>query len=232
MDNDTLLPVTFTFVEYKEGDLLGKFLAYASLLPVFIGFGLGVAIIARREFSIMTLLIGLIVDERLNAIIKNITKQPRPARGEGPIWSEYGMPSSHTEFMFFLATYVTLWLSICVKSRVRPELGPIMIKLGKFLVIAGMYCLAFIVAFSRFYLEYHTMAQVIVGACVGIGFGVVWFFLASHYFAKFYPVLENLWISRLFLLKDSSDIDDVLLFEYETAQAYRRNKRKLNKHRH
>ena len=33
-----LKPVTFTFVEYEEGDALGKLLAYISLLPVFIGY--------------------------------------------------------------------------------------------------------------------------------------------------------------------------------------------------
>jgi hypothetical protein len=50
--------VTFTFVEYVEGDGLGKLLAYTSLLPVFIGFGMGCVVLARRELVAISLLLG------------------------------------------------------------------------------------------------------------------------------------------------------------------------------
>eukprot|EP00729_Bicosta_minor_P009908 gene9908-21241_t len=72
-----LKPVTFTFVEYAEGDGFGKLLAYISLLPVFLGFGLGVVIICRREMITMAILIGLILDERVNALLKDYFQEPR-----------------------------------------------------------------------------------------------------------------------------------------------------------
>lgn len=42
-------PVGLTFVEYPEGDILGKILAWLSLSPIFILAGFVAVIIFRRE---------------------------------------------------------------------------------------------------------------------------------------------------------------------------------------
>ena len=171
---------------------------------MFIGFGLGVAIIVRRELSTMMLLVGLILDERVNSLLKKMIKQPRPPRnvdlaeagaaaGEAHIWSEYGMPSSHSQFMFFFATFMTFWLLMCVRSRERPEvyLTKKITSGVKLVASLGMFSVASVVAFGRVYLRYHTFEQVKYGAAAGVLSGSWWFFFTYHVVQPRFIVVEQ-----------------------------------------
>ena len=56
---------------------MGRVLAYTSLLPVFVGFGLGCVALARREITAALLLLGLVCNEGVNWGLKHAIKQPR-----------------------------------------------------------------------------------------------------------------------------------------------------------
>ena len=75
------------------------------------------------------------------------------------------MPSAHAQFMMFFAVYTMLFLSKRVRSTSRTE---------RLVVGLGVQFLAILVTFSRVYLGYHTLEQVVVGNTVGIGTAVIW----------------------------------------------------------
>lgn len=61
-----------------------------------------------------------------------------------------------------------------------------------------------------------------VGAVVGCISGFFWYMVTYTVLApKFFPWFELTWLARVFLIKDSSSIDDVLLFEYESQRRYK-----------
>ncbi|KAJ6259733.1 Dolichyldiphosphatase [Drechslerella dactyloides] len=78
----------------------------------------------------------------------------------------YGMPSSHTQFMFFFATYISLWIAV------RNHAIPITVKP---LLLLALPILATGIAAARVYLHYHTPRQVMVGAGAGVAIGIGWF---------------------------------------------------------
>ena len=79
----------------------------------------------------------------------------RPVRdtGDGEVWSEFGMPSSHTQFMFFFATFGTLWLFRAVKSKPTDILGAAAIVFLKAVAAVALYATAAVVGYSRSYLR-------------------------------------------------------------------------------
>jgi dolichyldiphosphatase len=130
-----LKPIGLTFMQYEEGNLLSLALAYASLFPVFIVVGFAAVLFVRRELHTGTFFVGQLACEVLTILLKSVIKEPRPPGKEyiidynsataslqynlhchgdlmyvGSQRDGYGMPSEHTSFMFFFATYITLFL--------------------------------------------------------------------------------------------------------------------------
>ncbi|KAH9541738.1 hypothetical protein CY35_14G081600 [Sphagnum magellanicum] len=105
-----LRAVTLTHVRYRKGDDLGHALAWASLLPVFIGLGGFVThFIFRRELQAFCFGLGLIVSEVINQVIKELVQEVRPATCEAlEMCDSHGWPSSHSQYMCFFAVYATL----------------------------------------------------------------------------------------------------------------------------
>ncbi|XP_032905236.1 dolichyldiphosphatase 1 isoform X2 [Amblyraja radiata] len=108
-------PLSLTHVEYPPDDLAGKVLAYLSLVPVFILFGFVTLIVFKRELHSISFLCGLVLNEILNWVIKNVIKEPRPCQGaHRNLFTEYGMPSSHSQFIWFFSIYSLLFLYLRV----------------------------------------------------------------------------------------------------------------------
>ncbi|XP_018426344.1 PREDICTED: dolichyldiphosphatase 1 isoform X2 [Nanorana parkeri] len=104
-------PVSLTHVEYPEGDVYGQLLAYLSLLPIFILVSFVTLIIFKRELHTISFLGGLVMNEGVNWLIKNIVREPRPCEGtHSTVTTEYGLPSSHSQFMWFFFGYSFLFL--------------------------------------------------------------------------------------------------------------------------
>jgi dolichyldiphosphatase len=144
----SLKAITLTHVRYRPGDHLGLFLAWVSLIPVFISLGGFVShFLFRRELQGLCFAAGLLVSQALNELIKHSVAQSRPAYCEFlEACDSHGWPSSHSQYMFFFATYLSL-LSLRRSSARR-------------VIAAVPWPLAFLTMLSRVYLGYHTVAQV------------------------------------------------------------------------
>ncbi|KAK3147572.1 hypothetical protein QOZ80_3BG0284040 [Eleusine coracana subsp. coracana] len=205
-----LKAITLTHVRYRRGDPLGLFLAWVSLIPVFISLGGFVShFLFRRELQGICFAAGLLVSQFLNELIKHSVAQSRPAYCELlEACDSHGWPSSHSQYMFFFATY----LSLLVLRR-----SP-----ASRMMAAVTWPLAFLTMLSRVYLGYHTVAQVFAGAVVGLVFGAIWYWIVNAMLVEYFPMIEESAIGRWLYIKDTSHIPDVLKFEYDNARAARK----------
>ncbi|KAK1426084.1 hypothetical protein QVD17_14752 [Tagetes erecta] len=211
-----LRAVTLTHVRYQKGDQLGHFLAWVSLVPVFISLGGFIShFIFRRELQGMFFALGLLISQFISDSIKLAVQQARP---ETCILLEmcdsHGWPSSHSNYMFFFATYFTL--------LTYNKLG-IILRSQMIVCVFVVWPLAVLTMYSRVYLGYHTVGQVFAGASLGTVVGLVWFWLVNARIKKFFLVIEESAIGRWFYIKDTSHIPNLLEFEYENARAARRH---------
>lgn len=222
MDNVTALyddaayrAVALTFVRYLRGDPWGELMAWASLLPVFVAFGgfLGV-ILFRRELQTVFFCAGLALSEAINQTLKHLLRIPRPPTcAVLGVCDSHGMPSSHSQYMCFFASYLT-WLALArlafsdSASRHVSALLP--------------WPLAALTMWSRIYLGYHTLPQVVAGGCVGVALGTAWFHVVDRCLRPRFAAWSESPFCRYLCIKDDSHIPNVLLFEYQNSQRVRR----------
>nr|XP_045607232.1 dolichyldiphosphatase 1-like isoform X3 [Procambarus clarkii] len=102
-------PFSLTYVEYPQGDTIGKVLAISSLAPVAIIVGFITLILFRRDLHTIMFFLGALLNEAINLVLKSIIAEPRPIQ-RGGLYTEYGMPSSHSQMMWFFAVYSVLFL--------------------------------------------------------------------------------------------------------------------------
>nr|XP_053630448.1 dolichyldiphosphatase 1-like [Cherax quadricarinatus] len=91
------------------GDTIGKILAISSLTPIAIIVGFITLILFRRDLHTIMFFIGALLNEGLNLVLKSVIAEPRPVL-RGGLYTEYGMPSSHSQMMWFFAVYSVLFL--------------------------------------------------------------------------------------------------------------------------
>lgn len=116
------------------------------------------------------------------------------------------MPSSHSQFMGFVAAYASLWLVFRVKTMSRPN------KLIRAILVVA---LSSAVCESRVHLFYHSRLQVIVGATIGTIFGILWFLiLAQSRRLGLVDLILDLKVAQKFYLKDTN-IEDALPIEWQ-----------------
>lgn len=216
MATPPLKAVTLTHVRYQKGDQLGHFLAWVSLVPVFISLGGFVShFIFRRELQGIFFALGLLISQFINEFIKTSVQQARPETcALLEMCDSHGWPSSHSQYMFFFAVYFTLLTSKGIgfwDSKNNLILNFI------------IWSLAFLTMYSRVYLGYHTMAQVFAGATLGIFLGASWFRVVNSILIQYFPAIEESAFGRQFYIKDTSHIHNVLKFEYDNARAAREN---------
>jgi len=186
-------PIGLTYVLYEVGSPLGLFFAYLSLSPL--------------------------LDEFINTILKNIIAGQRP---EGAPIEDYGMPSAHSEFAFFFATYFSLFLTLKVQMPRH--------LLWKPLLIVSTYCYAVLVAYSRLFLGYHSREQIIVGACLGVIIASLFYrFAHTRVTRSWFHRLEHSVVGKYLLLKDTfSIVPNVWLFEYDNYRQQQQRCAKLS----
>jgi dolichyldiphosphatase len=66
-------------VMYLEGDKIGKLLAFLSLSPIFIMVFYVTLVVSRRELSVGFILLGQLLNELFNGILKEYWREPRPS---------------------------------------------------------------------------------------------------------------------------------------------------------
>uniref|UniRef100_A0A3B3QUX8 Dolichyldiphosphatase n=1 Tax=Paramormyrops kingsleyae TaxID=1676925 RepID=A0A3B3QUX8_9TELE len=101
--------ISLTHVEYAADDLTGQVLACTSLLPIAILVGFVTLIVFKRELHTISFFGGLVLNEVVNWLLKHIFREPRPCEGERAP-GKYGMPSSHSQFIWFFVVYFFLFL--------------------------------------------------------------------------------------------------------------------------
>eukprot|EP00730_Choanoeca_flexa_P002843 TRINITY_DN11199_c0_g4_i2.p1 TRINITY_DN11199_c0_g4~~TRINITY_DN11199_c0_g4_i2.p1 ORF type:complete len:191 (+),score=11.84 TRINITY_DN11199_c0_g4_i2:159-731(+) len=154
-----LVPAGHTYVVYEEGDHLGHLLAYLTLLPLFIGFSLGVLVLVRRDIQTAMFLIGILANEISNYYLKHTIQEARPVRSAGKVVVKYGMPSSHAQFTGFFVAYMIM--VVCYRIRLTRTAAPLWLsRLGQGVAAAGLAVMGLLIAYSRIHLHYHTSRQV------------------------------------------------------------------------
>ncbi|KAL8567052.1 hypothetical protein ACOMHN_027481 [Nucella lapillus] len=210
--------ISLTHVEYIKGDVLGHLLAMSSLLPFCLGVSFVTLIVFRRDLHTISFFTGLVLDEAFNLVLKHLIQEERPNRDKQNLYTEYGMPSSHSQFMSFFAIYMTFFIWIRVYRNYS-----ILDDLWKVVVCVGSFFTAFIVAYSRVYLEYHTPAQVVMGSLVGVVAGSLWFAFVQLVLTPIFPHLASSPMGEFLMLRDSTLIPHVLWFEYTSSRSEARS---------
>ncbi|CAI4062221.1 hypothetical protein SKDZ_07G2890 [Saccharomyces kudriavzevii ZP591] len=208
--NPNVIPFDDTYILYDSHDFLSFLSAYFSLMPILVlAFYLSWFIITR-ELEACIVAFGQVMNEIFNNVIKNIIKQPRPVSfgasfQNDTIRSGYGMPSAHSQFMGFCFAYNSLKIYTLWRNLNFFE---------KCIFSSGLALLSFCVCFSRVYLHYHNLDQVIMGFSVGALAGSVYFFILGvirelgliNWFLK-------LRIAKLFYMTDSYNLAPMTLKE-------------------
>ncbi|KAK6126033.1 hypothetical protein DH2020_040147 [Rehmannia glutinosa] len=211
-----LKAVTLTHVRYQKGDQLGHFLAWISLVPIFISLGGFFShFIFRRELQGMFFAIGLLISQFVNEIIKKSVQQARPEMCVLlEMCDSHGWPSSHSQYMLFFAVYLTLLTHYRIGALFRYQM---------WIVRLLVWPLAVLTMYSRVYLGYHTVAQVFAGAVLGAVLGGGWFWVVNNLLWCRFQAIEESAFGRFFYVKDTSHLPNVLKFEYENARAARKH---------
>lgn len=190
------IPFDDTYVRYDPNDLISFISVYFSLLPIGILIFYLSWFIITREIEPVIIAGGQVVNDIVNNIVKNIIKEQRPLFIEGfqqsGLRSGYGMPSAHSQFMGFFATFFMLkvWLNWKGLNTSRKVMSSI-----------ALYGVAGCVVFSRVYLYYHSVGQVLVGISLGSFIGASYFVVIgiarSVGFIDFilsWPIVKYFWI--------------------------------------
>ncbi|XP_076241469.1 dolichyldiphosphatase 1 [Calliopsis andreniformis] len=204
------IPLSLTLVEYPQGDLFGKLLALISLMPFAIIAGIITLILFRRDLHTIAFFGGIIINESINFILKHTICETRPMKREN-IHVEYGMPSTHAQFIWFFVAYVILF--ICIRLHYNNN-SNISERFWRIAIIVTCIIIAVLVTYSRVYLLYHTISQVICGAFVGIILGAIWFIITHVILTPIFPIIVSWRISEYLLLRDTTLIPNILWFEY------------------
>ncbi|XP_056394756.1 dolichyldiphosphatase 1 isoform X3 [Hyla sarda] len=217
-------PVFLTHVEYPAGDVYGQLLAYLSLGPVVILISFVTLIIFKRELHTISFLGGLVMNEGVNWLIKNIVREPRPCEGtHTTVTTEYGLPSSHSQFMWFFSVYSFLFLYLRMHQTNNARFLDLLWRHVLSLCLLTAACL---VSYSRVYLMYHSWSQVTYGAVAGSILAIAWFAITQEILTPLFPRIASWPISEFFLIRDTSLIPNILWFEYTVTRSEARSRQR------
>ncbi|KAI7795796.1 dolichyldiphosphatase 1 [Triplophysa rosa] len=216
--------ISLTHVQYPADDLTGQVLAYTSLLPIAILVGFVTLIVFKRELHTISFFGGLVINEGLNWLLKHIVREPRPCEGgHSSLTTEYGMPSSHSQFIWFFVVYFFLFLYLRMHQTNNARCVELLWRHILSIILLGV---ALCVSYSRVYLLYHTWSQVIYGGVAGMVMGVVWFFITQEVLTPVFPKIAAWPVSEFFLVRDTSLIPNILWFEYTVTRSEARNRQR------
>ena len=155
--------IEFTYGEYSSEDpYVGLFMALISYTPIVSAIVVSSLTIALRSWHNFCFFCGLVFSHEIASILKSVFKQQRPA---GAYLRTYGMPSDHSMFMFFIASYLISHM----KAHADLKKRSFAVSSIALVILSGL------VGLSRVYLGVHTVEQVIVGALLGIVVGRIWY---------------------------------------------------------
>ena len=89
----------------------------------------------------------------------------------------FGMPSGHSQSVLFFATFWIMYILIEFKDK--KSNNDIIYKCSS---IIYLMIVCIVVMYNRYYFRYHTIEQIMVGGVIGIGLGVLAFYLCRCVF--------------------------------------------------
>jgi membrane-associated phospholipid phosphatase len=160
---------TVTYIEYAPDSRLSLLLALPALLPVLVYATLCTLLISLRSPRPASALIGLLLSHALNGSLKPKLAAPRPiplptARNA---LNTHGMPSDHSQQAAFTAGYAAVLLA---RGWVDGRVQVWECVFGT----CGLVGYVAVVCASRVLTRHHYVAQVCVGAGIGLISGVFW----------------------------------------------------------
>ncbi|XP_062269086.1 dolichyldiphosphatase 1 [Platichthys flesus] len=216
--------ISLTHVEFAEGDLTGQVLAYISLLPIAILVGFVTLIVFKRELHTISFFGGLVLNDGVNWLLKHILREPRPCAGaHSTLYSDYGMPSAHSQLIWFFVVYFFLFLYLRMHQTNNARCVDLLWRHVLSIILLG---LALSVSYSRVYLLYHSWSQVFYGGVAGCTIGIIWFFITQEVLTPIFPKIAAWPISEYFLVRDTSLIPNILWFEYTVTRSEARNRQR------
>jgi membrane-associated phospholipid phosphatase len=117
----------------------------------------------RHRAEALFLTAAIVGSVALNGTLKLVVERPRPALPWAHVLPDYSFPSGHSmdSLVFYLALALVVW------TLYGPRAGSIAIPLALLVVIA--------VGFSRIYLGYHYLSDVVGGFAAGLA----WLFVVA-----------------------------------------------------
>ena len=126
------------------------------------------ALIFNQYVYYIFYIIMVLLSKLINQILKKILKDPRPKNPKKFLESEqfghknFGMPSGHSQFVFFTIVYNYLVINQFVPWNLL-------------LLVIG-----FITIYQRYVYRNHTMKQLVVGAFIGGLLAYITYYLATY----------------------------------------------------
>ncbi|KAI1292708.1 hypothetical protein EDD11_008708 [Mortierella claussenii] len=208
----TLTSLSLTHVQFNEDDIYSKIFAYLTLSPLAITCGYIAVVLTTRDLTVILMLVGQLLNECLNFVLKRLVKQARPTEylGDG-----YGMPSSHSQFMAYFATYmvILMYRSGASSGAISPHIVSVLVIIWSSVVI-----------YSRVHLFYHTWQQVVAGSLCGCAFAIGYYFFTQRFLrarGMHEWMLDNSF-GRWAYLVDRERIDHVYRYEWDQFQQWRK----------
>ncbi|GMM32142.1 dolichyldiphosphatase [Martiniozyma asiatica (nom. inval.)] len=177
-----LVPFDHTLIYYDKSNIISLPVALFSLLPVFILIFLLSWWLLSRSFKPFAFAIGQVVNDLTSGFAKKKFQYARPIKGQ--IFNsrrlEWGMPSSHSQFIGFWITFTILSYWAYPPSLfnwsivVNLDKGHLK-RLNRVVGISLLSILGVLVIFSRIYFEYHNIEQIIIGLLFGTFVALLWF---------------------------------------------------------
>ncbi|POM73384.1 Dolichyldiphosphatase 1 [Phytophthora palmivora] len=192
-----------TWVMYDPTDRFGVIMALFTLSPVFVTLMHVTLVTFQRDLDSVSMFLGQIVSEVINKVLKKTINQQRP---DGARMSGSGMPSAHSQFISYFASYAVAYTSSRLNSHRYIE---------QWFTIVGCIFLATFTCYSRVRLGYHTKDQVAVGALVGAIVGFAWHAFVSKVSPWLFPVIAQSQLAQFFYLRDISHIPDLIVYQHQ-----------------
>ncbi|KAI0718317.1 PAP2-domain-containing protein [Fomitopsis betulina] len=159
-----------THVQYPEDSTKSLALALLTLSPILINPAYAVLAVQTRELFFIEMWAGQMLCEAFNWVIKHAIQEERP---HSELGDGFGFPSSHSQWMGYFSAFLLCHLTF--RHRFMPTGWWIVDVLWRMSVYLGLVSWALAVAFSRYYLLYHTPRQVIWGLSIGVTFGTCYY---------------------------------------------------------
>jgi len=163
-----------THVVYDDSSVFSLILALITLSPILLMASYAALAVQTREYIILVMWGGQLAGEALNWLLKHIVKQDRPIESIG---NGYGFPSSHSQYMAYFASFLICHLFF--RHRFGKTNYPLFDILWRVVVYLGLLCWSSTVAYSRYYLGYHNVNQILWGIGIGAALGVSVYIMAE-----------------------------------------------------